>query len=495
MSARLCPRPATGWWRPNPLRLGRYGRHALWLSAALLLPACATFSPDGGMSVPADVASEYLRKDVVAIRNEDDAATARAQVDRLLKRTLTADTAVQIALLNNRGLQAVYNELGIADAVRVRQSLPPNPTFSITRLAGAAETELEREIVGSILALATLPARTEIANARFRQAQLMAALETLRVAAETRRAFYRAVAARQLVGLLTQASSASASTAELAKRLGESGAMNKLDQARQQVLHADLSTELARTQQRASSERERLIRALGLSDGDLAFTLPAALPALPKRALALPAVEQDAIHRRVDLQIARIDLDTLAKTYGLTKATRFVNVLEAGYTDKNTDDKDTGEHKFSRGFTLSLEVPIFDFGEARVREAEQTYMQAVNRLAHKAVNARSEARDAYRGYRASYNVASRYQRDVLPLRKIISDELMLRYGAMQVDVFALLTEARQKITANTNAVEALRDFWLASTDLQSSIIGGAGGAAEQQSKTAASTGGDEAAGH
>ena len=121
-----------------------------------------------------------------------------------------------------------------------------------------------------------------------------------------------------------------------------------------------------------------------------------------------------------------------------------------------------------------MQVPIFDFGEARVREAEQTYMQAVNRLAQKAVNARSEAREAYRGYRASYDVAARYQRDVLPLRNIISDEMMLRYGAMQVDVFALLTEARQKITANANAVEALRDFWLASTDLQSSLIGGAG---------------------
>ena len=94
-----------------------------------------------------------------------------------------------------------------------------------------------------------------------------------------------------------------------------------------------------------------------------------------------------------------------------------------------------------------MQIPIFDFGEVRVRQAEATYMQAVNRLVEKAVNVRSEARDAYRVYRSAYDIASHYQREVLPLRKIISDETLLRYNAMQIDVFALLAEARQRIAA------------------------------------------------
>lgn len=491
MPVTLCSRPAVRWrWS----QLWRHKTRAFSLSATLLLTGCASFSPDGGMSVTADLAARHLRKDVAAIRNDEDADAARARVRSLLKRPLTADTAVQIALLNNRGLQAAYNELGIADAQRVQQSLPPNPTFSISRLAGAAEIEVERQIAGNILALLTLPARTEVANERFRRAQLAAALETLRVAAEARKAFYRATATGQLVSLLEQARSASGTTAELAKRMGESGAMNKLDQSRQQLLHAELSAEIVRAQQRATMERERLIRALGLSGKELAFKLPASLPSLPKRALALRAVEQDAIKSRVDLQIAQSELDSLAKSYGLTKATRFINVLEAGYVNKLTQERQTGEHKHDSGFELELQIPIFDFGEARVREAEQTYMQAVNRLAQKAVNARSEAREAYRNYRSSYDVAMRYQREVLPLRNTISEELMLRYGAMQVDVFALLTEARQRITTNTNAIEALRDFWLASADLQSAIIGGAG-ATEQPSATMTAAADGEAAGH
>lgn len=170
--------------------------------------------------------------------------------------------------------------------------------------------------------------------------------------------------------------------------------------------------------------------------------------------------------------MARIELETLATSYGLTQATRFVNVLEAGYADKITREKATGERIVDRGFTVTFEVPLFDFGEARLREAEQTYMQAVNRLAEKAVNVRSQAREAYGVYRSSYDIAGRYRRDVLPLRKTISEEMMLRYGAMQVDVFSLLNDARQRIAATAAAAEARRDFWLASVDLTAAIAGG-----------------------
>ena len=442
------------------------------LGAALLTSACASFSPDGGISVPARLARAELASDVVHVRTDGDVARVRAHVARLLKRPLTADAAVQIALLNNRGLQAAYDELGIAEAVRVQQSLPPNPTIQVTRLAGPAEVEIDRQIAASIVALATLPARSEIAAGRFRQAQLAASLETLRVAAEARRSFIRAVAARQQVGLLEQANAAAATTTELTKRLGETGAMNKLDQARELAFHAELTTQLASARQRADAERERLVRALGLWGGDLAFKLPERLPPLPKQARALPLVEQDAVSRRGDLQMARMDADTLAKSYGLTKATRFVNVLDAGYADKITKNKDTGERTHDRGFTVSLEVPLFDFGEGKLREAEATYMQAINRLAEKAVNVRSEAREAYRNYRATYDIARHYEKDVLPLRNTISDEMMLRYGAMQVDVFALLAEARQKIAVNGAAADALRDFWLASAELSTVVTGG-----------------------
>lgn len=452
---------------------------------ALALSGCNTFSSDGGMGLVSAVAGQELKKDVVAVRSETDADAARSVVARLLKRPLTIESAVQIALLNNRGLQAAYNELGIAEAVMVSQSLPPNPSFSLSRISGSIETEIDRQIVASVLALATLPVRSEIASDRFRQAQLVAAFETLRVAAETRRAYYRTVSARELADFLAQANSAAETTAKLAIRLGETGAMNKLDQAREQAFYADITTQLANARERAVSEREQLIRLLGLWDGDLAFTLPNTLASLPRRPRSLPAIEQAAVSRRVDLQIARIELETLAKAYGLTQATRFVNILEAGYADKITKDKETGERIRDRGFTVSFEVPIFDFGETRVREAEQTYLQAVNRLAEKAVNVRSQAREAYRVYRSRYDIARHYEDEVLPLRKTITDEALLRYNAMQIDVFPLLAEARVRILATVAAIEAKQAFWLAQTNLRVAIIGG--GATEAPKAVAAAT--------
>lgn len=447
-------------------------RPAAAVAGFLALAACRTFSPDGGLDVAAGVARHELHADIVALRTPEDAAAAQARVAALLKRPLTANTAAQIALLNNPGLQAAYNELGIAEAVMVRESLPPNPSVSISRLSGSIETEIARQIVANILALATLPARSEIAATRFRQAQLTAALATLRVAEDAQRAFYRAVAARQVAGLLAESHDSAGTTVQLAERLRESGAMNKLDLAREQLFQADLTTQLASARLRAQSEREKLIRVLGLLGGQ-DIRLPDRLPLLPRQAHMRHAVEQEAVWRRVDLQIARLELETLARSYGLTKATRFVNVLDAGYADKITKHKETGETTRDRGFTVEFELPIFDFGETRLREAEQSYMKALNELANQAHVARSQARDAYRRYRTSYDVATHYQREVLPRRKTISDELMLRYNAMQIDVFTLLADARQSIAARVAAVEAQRDFWLASTDLAAAISGGA----------------------
>ena len=462
--------------------------------SALFLAGCQKFSPDRGMEPVAVFSNQELKMDIVAIRSEEDALAARSAVKGLLKRPLTAGTAVQIALLNNRGLQAAYNELAIAEAMMVGASLPPNPIISLSQLTGSGAVEIERRIVADILALATLPARAEVAGDRFRQAQLRAIAETLRVAADTRRVYYRAVTLRELASFLVQAQSAAEVATQLAKRLGETGALNKLDQAREQVFYADITVQLAAARQRAASERERLIRLLGLWGSDLDFQLPSALPSLPARPRTLPAVEIEAIRRRVDLQITRIEVDTLAKSYGLTQATRFINLLDVAGISRTT--RDPGGDPFrQRGIEVEFQVPLFDFGQVRVRAAEQTYLEAVNRLSEKAINVRSEARDAYRSYRSTYDVAAHYQREVLPLHQIISEEMMLRYGAMQIDVFSLLAEARQRLNTTMAAIEARRDFWLASTDLMTAVIGGGVGSVTSENLRPMATTETGAAGH
>jgi outer membrane protein TolC len=442
------------------------------LLGAFTMSGCALFTGDGGLSAVQDIVGPRLGHDVVAIRNDDDAAAVRAQINALLARPMTGDAAVRLALLNNRDLQAAYNALGVAEARRVRASLPENPTLSLSKVSGGGGFEIERQVALSVLSIATLPLRADIATGRFRQAQLRAASETIRIASETRRAWIQAVTARALARFLEQAQTAAHAASDLSRQLGQTGAINKLDQARNQVFYAELTAQLGQARQRAEGTRERLVRLLGLWGNDLAFRLPGDLPALPARPRVMEAVEIQAVRLRIDLEIARIELDALAKSYNLAGATRFVSLLDVSGVSRRKQEPG-GDPITERGLGVELQVPIFDFGEANMREAEQSYMQAVNKLVAKAVNVRSEAREAYQGYRAAYDIARHYQREVLPLRKIISDETLLRYNAMQIDVFALLAEARARIQSTTAAIEANRDFRLAEAALAAAVIGGA----------------------
>jgi len=465
---------------------------ALAIASAVLLSACKTFSPDGGMSTVAAVAGGGLNKSVVRISSPETAGLARGEVTRLLHAPLSADAAVQVALINNRELQAAYNRLGIAEAVMVQMSRPPLPSFSYDWVKTSIELDIERQIVASVLSLATWPSRSKIAGVRFEQAELRAAEETLRLAAETRRAYIRAVATRQIVAALGAAKENAQASAALAGQLTQTGAVNKLDHARREVFATEMSAQVTSARQQAASAQERLTRLMGLWGTNLAMVLPSALPKLPRSARSLGAIEQEATNRRVDLEVARLEAEALARSFGLTRTTRLVNVLDLAGTSKT--QKDRGEPSADGGgFNLAFQVPLYDFGRARVREAEQRYLEALNALAAKVVNARSEAREAYGAYQATYSVAAQYEREVLPLRETISAETELQYNAMQVDAFALLDTARAKASAQVAAIEAKCNFWLASVDLGAVVLGGASLSQELGTILAANTG--EQVGH
>lgn len=446
---------------------------------------CAYFTPDAGMSSVQAIAAGELGKDVVRVQSEAEAEAIGARVHQLLKGTLTADRAVQIALLNNRGLQAAFAELAAVEADAIDSSLPPSPSFALSRLAGpafpaGATLEIERQIVVNLLGWITLRDRQGIADARFRQAQMIAGEAVFRLAAETRRAYYRAVAAAQLVRFLEDTKLIAEAGSDIAQQLGQTGGLSKGDQAREHAFNAEVGAQLGLARLRAAGERERLTRLLGVWGNDTGYTLPAKLADLPGRIRALRDIEREAIERRIDLQIARADLEILARILGLTRRTRFVNALDVRGISRfeRTRTVSAGQVEIEKlhknGADLEFQIPIFDFGEARVRRAEEIYMQAVHRLAERAVNVRSEVRQAYLGYRAIFDVAHQYRREVLPLRDIILQQTQLNVNAMQQDLSRLLVDARARIASNIAAIEAQRDFWIARTDLQVAIIGGGG---------------------
>lgn len=439
--------------------------------AGLSLAGCASFSQDGGFGTVEQLTKDRIGQTPTLQRTAEQTSAAGARVAELLKQPLTADAAVEIALLNNRGLQADYAELGIAEADLVRTGRLANPSFSFGRLSGGGLVEIDRAVVFDVLGLLTMPLAHEAEQQRFEQVQLQAAYETVGVAAEARTAFFEAVAAEQLVGYHGQVKEAADASNELAQRMRAAGNFSPLNQMREQAFYSDATLQLARAKHQAVAAREQLIRVLGLSGDQLGFKLPDRLPDLPDAPAEPKDAEQTAMDKRLDVLMATRAAEATAKSLGLSKATRFVNVLHAGYQNQSS----TGEpHK--RGYEIELELPLFDFASTRVARAEATYMQAVHRIAAVATNARSEAREAYSAYRTAYDLARHYRDEVVPLRKRISDENLLRYNGMLASVFELLADAREQIAGVSGAVEALRDYWVAETRLQTALTGRSPGA-------------------
>ncbi len=448
------------------------GRRGALAVAIVSLAGCATYSSDGGFATVEQTAREQLGKDVRWAKTEGDQQTVAARVNELIGQPLSVDDAVQIALLNNRGLQASYYDLGISESNLVQAGRLPNPHFSMTRTSlredGVGNTTIDQALTINVLALLTIPQALKIERRRFEQAQRSVSLDVLRVASDTRKAYYSALAAEESVRYARQVNETALIGADLARRMREVGNFSKLQQAREQNFYADAALGLARAERARVAARERLIRLLGLAGEQTQFALPERLPDLPKAPNELPDVESRALEQRIDLQMVRLETEALANNLGLTRATRFINVLVAGPAREREGPSGA---PWARGYEISFEIPLFDFGTSRVRRAEAIYMQAVNRVAEAAINARSEVREAYLGYRTNYDIARHYRDEIVPLRQRIADENLLRYNGMLIGVFELLAEARSQIASVNASIEALRDFWMAQADLEMALIG------------------------
>ncbi|MCA1924856.1 MAG: TolC family protein [Thiobacillus sp.] len=450
---------------------------ALAALAVTMFGGCASLSGDRGFAgVEAGVA-RHLPQKPVWTRDAATRAAADARIDELLAEPLTADGAVEIALLNNPGLQAAYHELGFAEAERVRAARLPNPGFSIGRLTKGSEIEWERSLHLNLAAMLALPIRADIEARRFEATRQRLVRDSLATAHAARRAWIVAVAAGAGAAYQRQAMDAAEAGAELARRMAEAGNWSALQRAREQAFYADAALAAARAEQARMGARERLVRVLGLAD-PARLRLPDRLPALPDALPSLDAIEQRALDSRLDLAQARLQTEAQAKNLGLTRRTRFVNVLELGGINNGSN-----EAPQQRGYEIAFELPLFDFGETRVAQAEALYGQALARAQEIAVNARSEIREAYAMRASQYAIARHLGDEVVPLRKRISEENLLRYNGMLIGVFELLADARMQISAVNAALDAQRDYWLAEADWAMAQLGTPGSLAMPPSMT------------
>lgn len=445
------------------------------LAGALVLAGCASLSSDGGSAdVQALTAGNPLVAGATAQRAPDEAS--RKRIGELLARPLDAESAVRIALLNSPRVQDAFATLQLSDADRVQAASLPNPVLAFSRLREGSEREFERMLSFNVVGLLTLPWQARWAGQRHESAKLQAAQSVLVLAADTRRAWVRAVAAQQSVAYLRDAKEATEAGAELAHRMAKAGNWSTLQRTREQLLLADAAAQLARAEQSALASREQLTRLLGLSGGETAYTLLDRLPPLPNTAPELGDVQALALRDRLDVRSAAAQNTALAGSLGLTHATSVINAMELGVV-RNTkfDNGPDRSRSTKRGFELDLPIPVFDWGQARNGRAEALYLQSAARVRDVGVLAASEAREAWQGWNTAYAIARRYRDEVLPLRRQVNEEMVLRYNGMLASVWELLGETRASVLAVNAGIEAQRDFWLADTDLQLVLTGSSPG--------------------
>jgi outer membrane protein TolC len=459
------------------------------LATAVLLAGCATTSPDAAI----EPVRQQLRQATGATVERWPGAqapsdAARQRIDTLLAAPLDRDGAVELALLNHRGLQADLAELGIAQAELAQVGRLPNPGLSYKRTTSGDAIERETGLHLGLGRLLLMPLARTLATQQLAQQQAQVTLSIVERIADVRRAWVEAVAAEESLRYLRQVHDAAEAGAELARRMAQAGNVNRLTLAREQSFEADALLNLARGERTRDATRERLVRALGLwGDAAEALRLPERLPDLPAQPLDQPDIEARALAQRLDVQAARTATAQTARSLGLTRTTRFVDAIDLGLTRSRTSD---GQR--SRAWEVGLELPLFDWGDAKVARAEAIYTASLHRTAAIAIDARSEAREAYRHWRHAWDIARHAQQVIVPLKQRISDETLLRYNGMLIGVFELLADARAQIGAVSAAIDARREFWRADADLQQALLGRPrldAGSAPAASSTAADAGG------
>jgi cobalt-zinc-cadmium efflux system outer membrane protein len=441
-------------------------KNARWLWGALAVTGCASVSPKSSF----DDVSELVAARGGASIHWDQGTPAdeqvRAHVHDLVTGMLTPDGAVEVALLRNQGLVATYEGLGIAQADLVQAGLLRNPTFGarvrFPTSGPGTFIDTEFSLVQDFLDLFTLPLRKRVAAAQLNAAKARVGSAVLELTAQVRQAVVSLQAAQATVEVRTLVLEAQSAAAELRARQRAVGNVSDLDVFQEQAFFEQSKLDLARVEQQAVEQREQVNRLLGLWGPDSAtWKVESRLPDVPEQDPSLDHVESLAIGRRLDLLAVRAEAQALEQAASLGGVTRALPALQAGVSTGRD-----AEGTRVTGPELSLELPIFDQGQARAARLLAQIRQARARQAALAVDIRAEVRALRNRLITTHRSAEHYRTVLLPLREKSVKESQLRYNAMLLGVFQLLQARREQIAVYRDYLDTVRDYWITRAELE-----------------------------
>jgi len=439
------------------------------LTLPLMAAGCKTDPTMGFKDVQETVARRTGQK-VEWPRTSAESEKAEAAVGQLLADELTADSAVQIALLNNRALRATLEEIGISRADLIQAGLVRNPEFFASfrfpdRPPSGARTEYS--LTEDVFDLLLLPLRKRVAALQFEQLKLKVSHEILRLITEVKEALYTVQARQQLITRLGAIVEINEAGAELATRQRKAGNITDLELANQAALFQQAKLELAKTQAQLRADRERLNHVVGLWGQNTAWKTADQLPAIPEKEFPSDHLESLAITQRLDLAAAQQRVELASRALNLRTKTRYLPAsIKLGIdTERETDRQRV------TGPTLGLELPIFDHGQGAIARLRSQYLQAQWQTEALATDIRAEVRQARDTMIAARDLTQFYSKIYLPQRIRIVNETQLQYNAMFHGPFDLINAKERELTAEREYSEAWRDYWIARAELEKAIAG------------------------
>lgn len=446
------------------------------LCATASLMACATTSTSGDFSTVRALVEQRADLRVIE-RDPERFEQPEADAEPLLAQALTAESAVRVALLNNRDLRAELQELGIARGALVQASLVPNPDFEAgVRFPQGGDHEgaqwdlgLGFDVTRALLA----PKRVGIAEAELEATRYRVAGRVLDLTYRVQLAFRAVQAQQQLVELQQTTLRALTASYDAARALAEVGNLPALDLATEQAAYEQARISVTEAEADLLDARERLNLLLGVFGADTQWQVVALLPDPVELSAPPDGLEAKAIETSLELAEARAQLTAQARSVGLAEATGWIPDLNIGMHAEHDGEV------WEVGPVLTGTLPVFDRQQGRAQSLRSQFWAVRERYVATAVSIRAAVRIARNRLQSAEARARHYRTVILPLRERVVAETVREYNAMQIGVFQLLQARRDQIAAASAYIETLREYWQARAALDQLLAGRLTGTIEE----------------
>jgi cobalt-zinc-cadmium efflux system outer membrane protein len=441
----------------------------LLLFVATLAAGCSAVDPRAGLPDIQRMVSDRGRLEVTWPENAEDRRNVDTAVADIIAHELSVESAVRVALLNNRNLRALYEGLGVAEADLVQAGLLPNPvlTANVRFGLGPSGTGAEIGLVQELISALQIPLRKKVAAANLERAKVEVANAVLDLALQTKTAYFRLQGALQALELRRSIAAATSATRDVAEAQHKAGTVNDLAVAGERAIAEEAKVELSVAEAEALADREDLNILLGLWGDQTTWTMPARLPALPADDVPLAGLESRAVSQRLDLLAVRAEGTSASAQVRLNRLYGFIPNASMGVDS----EREIAEGVWSLGPALEMPIPLFDQSQALIASSTAKLRAADERFAALAIEIRAQVRRARTRLVSARQRADYYQRVLLPLQAQVVTDAQRQYNAMQVGVFQLLQAKREQIESGRRYVETLTDYWLARTELERALGG------------------------